>query len=560
MQIIREKTKYHEFAFVFDYHPETIEFCRQLKEKYGWQEFSYDTVYKRWRFKDPSIFTEIREHYPHVTLAQELQDLIKLRKITQIENKSSGKWKLKGELRDYQKKGVDFFLRNDGRALLADDMGSGKTLQAIGFLVAKNIKRTLVICPATAKYIWQEEVAKWSNLSALVIDGDFGKQPVMEAAVAVNKHSILIVNYELLKKYLSLLSSVIFDCLIVDESQLIKSNRAQRTKFAKIIAENIPHVLLLSGTPIMSRPAELYNSLYLIDKKAWPNWYQFTLRYCNGHRTRFGWDYSGASNLEELREKIKPYFLRRTKAEILKELPPKNFIDVPLELTEAEMNAYLKAEKDFVRYLIDYKKAGEDVRNKKALQLVKLNELRQLTSRGKTEGLKELIDNVLEGNEKILVFSVYNEPLERLHADYLQQSVLLTGKTQTTERPNLIKQFQTDPAIKIFLGGTKAAGTAITLTAASSVFFLDYSWTPADMEQAQDRAHRIGQEAENLNIYQLYARNTIDDYMIKLLQKKRRVIDRIIGNGTEEKEEEIINVLVKQLELKYDLKPFPLDK
>ena len=170
-----------------------------------------------------------------------------------------------------------------------------------------------------------------------------------------------------------------------------------------------------------------------------------------------------------------------------------------------------------------------------AEKLTKINFLRQISVWGKMKSATELIESIVDSGQKVLVFSSFNAPLEELQKKFTN-SVMITGKTDVAERGNLVRKFQEDPSTQVFFGGTMAAGVGITLTAASYVVFLDYSWNPADMEQALNRAHRPGTKAERLTIYQIYSKDTIDEFMRKLLAKKQKVFDRLIEGAHPEED------------------------
>lgn len=275
---------------------------------------------------------------------------------------------------------------------------------------------------------------------------------------------------------------------------------------------------------------------------------------CEGHQGYWGFEAKGASNLEELREKIKKYFLRRTKEEVLPELPPKNRINIPINLQGDSKKQYDLVEENLVKYLRTYKKEKTDKEILKSLQaekLVKLNLLREINAMGKLETAKELIDSIIESGEKVIVFSSFNGPLLELSDEYEENSVLLLGSTPVDERGEMVKRFQTDPNCNVFIGGTKSAGVGITLTAASNVIFLDLPWNPADLEQGENRAHRPGALYQSLNIYQIISRDTIDAFMKRLLESKQKIIDQLMIGEVEEEEENMIDEYIKQLEMKY---------
>jgi SWI/SNF-related matrix-associated actin-dependent regulator 1 of chromatin subfamily A len=563
MNIVKEKTQYFAYAFEYTFSYQILEFCRGLKDRLGWRNFSfYD---KKWRFNDVSVIDFILSHYPYVEVSDEVKidyqsykvkksnelktisvaDEIKKKKVSSIVIPGT-----KGELYEYQKIGVEFFDNAGGRAILGDEPGTGKSVQSLAFVVYKNLSKTLVVCPSSVKYSWDSEVKKWTSLkSFVVVSSEVKDLATMDEAIS--QHEIIIINYDILGKFLPVLATTEWDCLIFDEFHFLKNGTSQRSKNSKLISKSAKNILLLSGTPFLNRPVELFNGLNLIDPVKWRNWKEYTTKYCNGHESRWGWDASGSSNVDELRQSISHYFLRRTKDEVLPELPEKRYIDVPIQLDKVKRFEYNLIMDSFREYLRDIKKKKDDeiARTMKAEALVKLNELRQITTMGKIDSAKELIDILVNNGEKVIVFSVYNYPLEVLHRQYEKNSVMLTGKSNEWERREAINNFQNFDQTKIFFGGLKAAGVGITLTAASNVIFLDYSWVPADHKQGEDRLHRPGTKATSIGIYQLYSLNTIDDYLRDILRTKQEVFDQIIeGKTIDSPPASLMNDLINRIE------------
>ncbi len=452
----------------------------------------------------------------------------------------------------------DIVMKEPYHNFLANDIvvhNCGKTAQALGYIAYAGLKKSLIVCTASTKYSWEDEVVKWTKLRPFVVDA---KDSGLELIDEFNRHDVIIINYDLIKKNFDYLKVYAWEIIVLDEFQMIKNSQAQRTKLVKEIASGRSRVLLLSGTPMLSRPVELFNGLNLIDPYTWGSYYDYTRRYCAGHKGFWGWEAKGATHIDELQGRISKYFLRRKKEDILKELPPKNYIDVPVKLDKENMQDYVEAEDDMIEFLIDTKNKkrikmskGE---NDQANKLVKLNQLRQITSYGKVWAAKELIENLVDSDEKVLVFSVYHGPLNELQEAFGEElTCMITGETSAQERREIVREFQ-DPKSKkkIFLGGIKSAGVGITLTAASNVIFLDYSWVPADHDQAADRVHRIGQTASNVNIYQLFSKGTIDEDMKDILITKKKLFTRLIdsNNSEENKQLSLIDDLLKTIEAK----------
>lgn len=542
MKIIKEPIARFLYAFDFELTYDVLNFCRAIKNRLGPASFNY--VYSRWRFNNLDLVQVITERFPDVIVDISMQeDMERYLLEKQMENITLAKAQelktaidtdftvtnVKGELRPYQRVGVEFFINNNGRAILADQMGSGKTAQALAYVAHQKIKKTLVVVPASVKWAWYSETKKWTHLLPYVVDS---KTEFTTDVIAT--YDVFIINYDILKKFVNLLTTVRFDCLVLDEFHYIKNSSSQRTKIAKVISYHTPSVLLLSGTPLLNRPVELFNGLQIMDIRTWNDWRAFTIRYCNGHQGRFGWNANGASNIEELQSRISRYFLRRTKDQVLKELPPKQFVDLVVDMDAEHFRNYKLAEENFVKYLRDIKnkKEREIEKSVSAIQITKLNELRQIASRAKIAAAKETIENIIESGEKVVVFSVYNEPLNELKKHFGKQAVLLTGSTNEQDRRMAIDKFQTEPETKIFLGGIKSSGVGITLTAGTNVVFIDFSWVPADHAQAIDRIHRLGQTADHVTVYQMIAKESIDEYMQELLQKKQVIFDTLIDGKT----------------------------
>lgn len=558
-KILVEKSRYHKYAFEFGFSYETLDFCRHLKKKYGWRSFGF--LEDKWRFSNPIIAEKLQVRYKDIEidtaiLAEVEKEKLRLRadkilvdQANEIKKKTTSDLQIKNlklELYPYQLVGVEFFINNNGKAILADTMGLGKTAQALAYIVHEKIAKTLVVSPSSVKYSWEKEVGKWTKLKALVITSKSQLTPT-----DFSNHDIFIVNYEILKKFFDILTTIRFDCIVFDEFHYIKNAKAQRTKVSKKIAGLISKCLLLSGTPLLSRPAELFTGLHLMDPVKWKDYYEYTARYCNGHLGSWGWDCSGSSNIKELKNNISRYFLRRRKEEVLPELPAKSLVRLPVELTVEKKFEYDLVMSSLEEYLqsVKNKPKNEIDKSMRAEQLVKLNALRQITTQGKIEAANDMINNILDAGEKVVVFSWYNEPLESLYEKFKDKAVMLTGKTPESEKKIVEHRFQTEDDIKIFFGGIKSAGVGLTLTAGQNVVFIDYSWVPADHDQAADRIHRIGQTAKSIFVYQLYAKDTIDEKMIEMLEAKSKIFKKLIDEDTEAAPDEhsLVNDLIDDI-------------
>jgi SWI/SNF-related matrix-associated actin-dependent regulator of chromatin subfamily A-like protein 1 len=287
-------------------------------------------------------------------------------------------------------------------------------------------------------------------------------------------------------------------------------------------------VIGLTGTPIVNRPIEAWNILYLINKKALPSWRTYTQRYCAPTFTGFGWDYSGASNTEELHQRlVNSIMLRRCKADVL-DLPKKirSFIPLPL----SNQSEYRAAENDLISYLNQTEGKDAAKRAERSLDLVRISKLRMLAARGKLDQMIEWIGETIE-DHKLVVFAIHREIMDPICEKFKHVMVKIAGDVSEKDRLKAIDQFQTNPKVKLFVGQVQAAGTGITLTAACHVAFLELPWTPGDVLQAEDRCHRIGQD-QPVVVYYLLAANTIDEKMAQLIDRKRSVVNAVTDGSS----------------------------
>ncbi len=443
---------------------------------------------------------------------------------------------LQRTLYPYQQEGVAFVESRDGRALIADEMGLGKTLQAIAWLAIHPEKRpAIVLVPAHLKLNWERE-----------INSSF-KQPQNIQILNGKKISpitgdIIIINYDILTHWLESLQKIKAQVLVMDEAHYIKSNTAQRTKATKTLAKGIPHLIALTGTPIVNRPIEGFNIIQMIDKQVFPNRWSYAKRYCDAHHNGFGWDFTGASNQEELHTKLKgSVMIRRKKKTVLPELPDKQFSFFPIEIDNER--EYRRAERDFIHYLREMKGKDAADKAKEAEHLVRIEALKQLAVAGKMKEVIQWVEDFIENGDKLVVFAIHKTVIDALMNKFGNIAVKIDGSVSSINRDKAVQEFQNNPEIKLFVGNIKAAGTGLTLTAASSVAFLEFDWVVGNHMQAEDRCHRIGQK-DTVNIYYLIAAGTIEEKLVSLLAEKTRVIRTILDGEKAEN----INIFDELLE------------
>lgn len=424
------------------------------------------------------------------------------------------------DLMPFQKAGLEFAEATGGNCLIADQMGLGKTIQALSYLALHpDMRPAVIVCPASLKLNWQREAEAWLETDDQIEVINGGKVHELDA-------DIVIINYDILKKWLPELQRIEPHVMILDESHSVKNPKAARSKAAKELAAVVPHKILLTGTPVLNRPAELWNQLQVIDPFSYPDkrFFQWHKRYTDATKNRFGWDFSGASNLEELAASLKTVMIRRTKDQVLTELPSKRRSTVLIPIDNRK--EYDRADKEFVAWMTEQNGAEAAERASHVEQLAKIEYLRQIAVKGKMKQVKDWIRNFLGSGEKLVVFATHKETIETLMSEFSECAVKIDGSVSSENRQAAVDAFQNDPETRLFVGNIQAAGVGITLTAASDVVFLELGWTPALHDQAEDRCHRIGQK-NAVNIYYLMAERTIDASIAAMLESKREVIDQI---------------------------------
>lgn len=405
----------------------------------------------------------------------------------------------------FQREGVCFALNRNGRVILADDMGLGKTIQALAIANYYKLEwPLLVIAPASLLDNWYESVNKFLDVECCVVrkKEDFGER-------------VCIISYDMASKHSETLRNIGYKVIIVDECHYLKSTTTKRTSKILPHLQKAIRVILISGTPALSRPVELYPLISAVDKNIYPNFFEYGKRYCNGRKINNWYDYKGCSNAEELFFVLnKVLMIRRTKDEVMSELPPKTRRHVVLSVDISDDNIDIgDIEKPNVEIMKKYVEAAE----------IKLN------------AVIEYVNNMLEKNVKFLVYAhhaVMMDGIERFLQEKSVGFVKIDGGTPSYQRQTSCNLFQTNNEVRVALLSLTAASTGITLTAGRAVVFAELYWNPGTLLQAEDRIHRIGQKC-CVDIHYLLAKNTVDEYVWPKLLKKLNVLESL-GIGTNE--------------------------
>lgn len=440
-----------------------------------------------------------------------------------------------GTLMPYQKAGVAY-ASSVGRCLVADQMGLGKTVEAIATLELREAFPAIVVCPASLKENWRREINKWIPHRTVNIVS--GKTDIVACDVNV-------VNYDILYKFVEPIQHLSPNGLILDESHYVKTGTSKRTQAAKQIAAFVPSsgsVLLLSGTPVTNRPSELVSQLEIMGMLSrFGGKWAFLKRYTAARHNGFGWDTSGASNLIELNTKLRQNcYIRRTKDEVLKELPEKSRNIVHLEPGGSGFKEYRAAEDDLVSFLRSNGFKSKDSNEHMARTQV----LKRLAAWSKMDAVEEWIDSFLEScDRKLVVFAHNVDVVDHLSNKY--GGLRVSGRDSMEERQHAVDSFQNDKAARVIILNLQAGGVGITLTSGSDVVFVQMGWTPAEHDQAEDRCHRIGQK-NHVQAWYLLASGTIDEDIYDLVDSKRSIVDAVT-EGDEVEQESLVKDLMRRL-------------
>jgi SWI/SNF-related matrix-associated actin-dependent regulator 1 of chromatin subfamily A len=440
---------------------------------------------------------------------------------------------------EHQKEAIEKLVRNK-KFILADDMGLGKTTSTIIAALETGAKKVLIVCPASLKINWQREIANYSDRTVYIAEGKKFS----------DEHDFVIVNYDILKNFhdtkekeKSEIMKINFDLVIMDEAHMISNPQAQRTKIANDIASKSNRVWLLSGTPMTSRPMNYYNLLNLVDSPVAMNWMAYAKRYCNGFQFSVGkrkvWNVTGASNLEELRERTSTHILRRLKEDVL-DLPEKIITPVYLRLKSKDYEELMG------EYFNWYDQNPEES-SSLTIQFSKLMKVRKVIAQEKINNTIELAENIIEQGKKVIIFTNFTDTLNQIYNHFGKSAVYLDGSCSKFHRQNAVDEFQTNDKIKVFVGNLKAAGVGITLTSAEAVIMNDLSFVPAEHSQAEDRSHRIGQKNSTSVYYPLFE-NSIEGAIYDILNRKKKIISTVMGDDTFDEAsiiEEMLNIISK---------------
>ncbi len=438
---------------------------------------------------------------------------------------------------EHQKQGVKFLLGRKG-GILAAPPGLGKTWMSIVAALESGAEKILIVCPASLKINWQREIECFCNNESVIITGK-----------KWDSAKFVIINYDILKNFHTLKTREIdsdefvfqsdivdskFDLVIIDEAHYLSDAQSIRSKvmLESCVKYGIERVWLLTGTPITNRPMNYFSLLKLVKSPIADNWAFFTKRYCdakpvfrtmpNGSKKKIMLT-NGASNLDELSIKTRNILLRQKK-EDAGDMPEKTIIPIYYNLSPKQLDNYNLLWDEYLE-----KRRTEGKRGDIQRDLVELILLRKYIAMETIPNTIEIAENILEQDEKVIIFTNFTDEIEALKAHFGKLCVVHNGPMNESDKQKSVDKFQNNDEIKVFIGNEISAGVGITLTKSSTVIFNSFAWTPGVNEQSEDRSHRLGQK-NNVTVYYQLFNNTISTTMWRVLKYKKDIIDTIMGD------------------------------
>jgi len=447
------------------------------------------------------------------------------------------------EQRDYQEKAVRKIEHFRGRALLAYEMRMGKTFIALQWLKSHpEACPAVVVCPEIGKLHWEEKAKRHFNMRSVVLNGI-----VPTKRKFIHKNQLYIINWEILQYWVDFLKLAEIKTPILDEVHYIKECKTQCYKATRKLVKSLPYLLALGGTPLKSRPIELFNILNLLRPDKFPSFMKYAFRYCKPVRMPWGWEFKGSSHLDELHENLNAWcMIRMLRKDAMNELPKDRRI-VPIPISNKD--EYFEAEHSFIKWL-NKRSATRANKAKKAERLVQMGYLKRLAASLKMQHALKWIDKWLDKNKgKIVIFAIHKNIINELKNRYKGKCAVVDGTVRGKKRHLAVKAFQTDKECRVFIGNTKASGTVIELSKAKAAVAIEFDWTPGDLTQCEDRIFKQDSN-EPMLIYYLVAKDTIEHHLCEILQTKQDVISETLDGSKEKNRLSIFDELQKKLLLK----------
>ncbi len=478
-------------------------------------------------------------------------------------------------LKQAQKEGIEFLLKNK-KCILADNMGTGKTRQSIVAAMETGCQKILIICPASLKSTWKREICVYNDQSDIT---------VINGSEWNTKTRFTIVNYDILDNFYKIPTDIVYEkktmedgsvqkvpvmiksssgklipktrkslskqkikdclkespmflenfgCVIIDEAHKLSNNTSIRYKVISdfLKRSKVPYVFLLTGTPLTNRPMNLYNILKLIDAEVTKDYQYYVERYCDGKtiKLKTGKEVTlsgGATNLEELKEKIKHVYIRRLLTDMA-DMVDKTIETRYYDLTKEQMTRYNELWEEYVSAQLEQGNEGSDDYR----QLVEGILVRQYLAKEMIPNTIQLVNEKIEDDEKVIIICTFTEEINELKKYYGNKCVIYDGKMSLKQKDKAEYEFMNNPKVKVFIGQIIACSVGLTLTAAHTLIFNSYSWVAADNLQACDRIYRLNQTHDVTCIYQLF-NDSISQNMFEKVMRKEVIMNETIKSENE---------------------------
>lgn len=446
---------------------------------------------------------------------------------------------------------MDWF---DGRVLLAWDPGLGKTLEALWWLERKNAFPAIIVCPASVKWQWAVKTEELLGIKPVVLDG------LIPNKTMVNEAKIIVVNYNILAEkqvkrngtkstfrgWGELLKKSKTRTIIIDEIQYVANQKTKCSRVVKSLCRRRDYVIGLSATPMLNRPIELFAGLQMIRPDIFRSRFEFAQKFCNLALTPWGWNYTGASNVEELHELlISVGMLRRKKTEVLDQFPSKvrNVVVLPLK----DEACYNKARRSFLNWLEERDK-DKARKARKAVTLTKVGYLLREAARLKMRYCIEWINQFLvESDEKMLVLAIHANAISALKRGCKCESVVIDGSTSSKARREAVSKFRNDNQVRLCIGNLRAAGVGVDgLQVTRNVAFAELPWQPGLVQQGEDRVWRIG-STKRVWAWYFVAKGTIEERLCRVLQEKQDTLTMILDGNKGAKDFDVLSKLLTEI-------------
>ena len=447
----------------------------------------------------------------------------------------------------YQRAGV-LFADLAERSGNFDEMGLGKTVEALALLQYRpELRPAVVVSPSSVKYNWSVEARKWvmANSEVQIINGlrtqnktrqkDGQKYKVEIIQQLEDLADIYLINYDILYDWVDALAEIAPKITIFDEAHYIKDSSTRQAKASYQLIEASKKVLLMTGTPILNRPIELFPLLQIIDPTKWNNKVEYGKRFCNaklktfrvkGGKERQAWDFTGASNLDQLAKEIRPYAIRRLKVDVQHDLPAKSRFPLYFEMEPRFIREYQSSVQEAKEAIQLARIKNEPIG---AIHLTMINKCRQIATKGKLKGCIAWINDVIQ-DQKLVVFAKHLFVIDALMEEFDGKALKIDGSVPTKHRQEIVETFQTSDNWPLFVGQLRAAREGITLTKAHTGLMTESEWAPGYMTQAEDRLHRITQK-HHVNWYYAICDVRVDRMLVELLHAKQQISDTVLDQG-----------------------------